>query len=223
MKQLEAFKSGDGAHCGLTDWYPKKEEALEQALKSGEPFDTGWYASKKEIASARIYRASKDKEVRVEVSVSDDFDTYGMGSAMLIGPNPKSTEQARRAIHKAWAEAEKNQKDNRTYRAYSIIKHEKSGCTAWVDTYLVNTEGMDSPTGDNYHFWGWQSDPCDEHPTDKNVIVFRDNQGEKPSPKLRIPKKTIEAFEDHAQSLKKTNLRIGKWEIKSWDAEGETK
>ena len=51
---LDVFKSGDGAHCGLTDWYADKEAALKAALESSLPFDTDWYASKKEIASARI-------------------------------------------------------------------------------------------------------------------------------------------------------------------------
>ena len=55
MKQLNAFQNGDGAHCGLTDWYPDGHAELEQALKEKIPFDTGWYSSKKEIASARIY------------------------------------------------------------------------------------------------------------------------------------------------------------------------
>ena len=55
MKQLNAFQNGDGAHCGLSDWYSDGRAELEQALKEKIPFDTGWYSSKKEIASARIY------------------------------------------------------------------------------------------------------------------------------------------------------------------------
>ena len=45
---------GDGSHHGLTNWYPKVEAAIVEALAAGQPFTTGWYGSKKEIASARI-------------------------------------------------------------------------------------------------------------------------------------------------------------------------
>ena len=236
MTTLAAFGSGDGAHCGLGDWYPEKEKALAAALKSSKPFDTGWYASKKEIASARIHRDGKD--VHVEVSVSDDFDTYGMGRALVFGADPKGLEQVREAIYRAWSEAEENQKDNRSYAGYSVIrwsteipkwrkaknvyprerrKRYPKKESSWVETYIVNISEMDSPPGDNYHFWGWQSDPMEEHPEFAGALVSRPDQGVRPDPKLGIPKKTQEKFEEHAQSLKTTSLRIGDWEIKAWE------
>ena len=54
MKKLEAFQHGDGAHCGLSDWYEEGEAELTAVITERVPFDTGWYSSKKEIASARI-------------------------------------------------------------------------------------------------------------------------------------------------------------------------
>ena len=82
MKQLEAFQLGDGAHWGLSDWYSDGRAELEQALKEKVPFDTGWYSSKKEIASARIFSEDGVK-IKVQASVSDDFDTEGRGYASI--------------------------------------------------------------------------------------------------------------------------------------------
>ena len=54
--RLEAFQSGDGAHCGLTDWYLDGQVALLLMLRQGPDvvWTTGWYGSKKEIASGCI-------------------------------------------------------------------------------------------------------------------------------------------------------------------------
>ena len=76
MKILNAFQNGNGAHCGLSDWYKEGEAQLTAALAERVPFTTGWYSSKKEIASARIWSEDGVK-IKVEVSVSDDFDTQG--------------------------------------------------------------------------------------------------------------------------------------------------
>jgi hypothetical protein len=240
MKTLKAFSSGDGAHCGLSDWYPDKEKALRTALKSGKPFDTGWYGSKKEIASARI--SSEDgKQVFVEVSVSDDFDTEGGGRSQVFGEFPVDLEQVREAISRAWSEAEENQKENREYAGYSVLHYsteipdylrspnvypretrkryarKQAQC---LDIYLVNVSqwGAKTPPGDEYHFWGWQSDPMHEE-EGNGWLTSKPDQGQNPDPVLKIPKEVQEAFEDHAQSLKKTALRIGDWEIKPWDDE----
>ena len=61
MKLLNEFSRGDGAHCGLADWYPEQEAALKAALKAHAAFDTGWYSSKKQIASARVFSRVGEK------------------------------------------------------------------------------------------------------------------------------------------------------------------
>lgn len=237
MKTLKAFTSGDGAHCGLADWYPEKEKALASALKSGKPFDTGWYGSKKEIASARIY-SDDGKTVMVEVSVSDDFDTSGMGSAMVTCEGKPTLEFVREAIYRAWDEAGDDQKENRQYRGYSVL-HYTTEVPKWlrgknvlprerrakyprkqaqcVDTYLVNVSEFceESPPSDEYHFWGWQSDPCIDGEMD-GTIDFKPDQGSKPDPSLKIPAKVREKLESHAQSCSDKSLRIGDWEIQPW-------
>lgn len=207
-----AFASGDGAHCGLGDWYPEKEKALARAIRSGKPFDTGWYGSKKEIASARIY--SDGKTVQVEASVSDDFDTPGMGIAQVFGAAPVSLEQVREAIYRAWDEANDNQSDNRMYVGFSILRRTirygmYSGgkpvgkghrAESWVETLILPTgesELFDSPPGDNYHKWGFQ--------------------GEEP-----IPAKVKEKLEDWARdysygNAKGDKLTVQKWTIKPWE------
>ena len=81
------LRNDDGAHGGLSDWYEEHEAALKAALDAHAPFDTGWYSSKKEIASARI-RSDDGVRIKVDASVSDDFDTDGRGY--------RSTEQAAR-------------------------------------------------------------------------------------------------------------------------------
>lgn len=218
-RTLKVFDRGDGAHCGLSDWYPNKEAALKRALKRKKPFSTGWYGSKKEIASARI--SSPDGiELNVEVSVSDDFDTPGLGSADAL---EWSLDGVRDAVSKAWDEAGSNQNENRDYRGYSVL-HWTRKVPDWlrsknvyprerrklypkaqsqcVETYIVNCSEFysDRPPGDNYHQWGWQ-----------------DEGG-----KLKMTKATREKLEVFAQSLKIGSLRVGNWEIRSWDKEDKT-
>lgn len=109
----------DGAHCGLGDWYGEIEEGIQAALNDGPERDwtTGWYASKKEIASARITNA--DGGMLIEVSVSDDFDTPGLGERII--QHTTDIEEIRAAIYEAWEEAEGDQKDNRMYVGFSIL------------------------------------------------------------------------------------------------------
>jgi len=208
MKTLKAFQSGDGAHCGLADWYPSKEAALRRALKARRPFDTGWYGSKKEIASARI--SSVDgKTVDVEVSVSDDFDTCGNGCAIALPVGgPTSTEQVAEAIYRAWDEAEENRRENEPYAGYRLVKHGKDRAQC-LDYYLVDRLGdyLDGPPGDAYDHWGWQEDPNYEG----------DDAGSKCNPDFKVPAKTIKKFEEFAQRLSPGSLRIGKWEIAAWE------
>lgn len=48
MKELHISKRGDGAHWGLTDWYPEVERAIKEALSGTEDFDTGWWVFAKD-------------------------------------------------------------------------------------------------------------------------------------------------------------------------------
>jgi hypothetical protein len=195
MKTIKAFQTGDGAHCGLTDWYPEKEAALQAAIDSGKPFDTYWYASKKEIATARI--ECDGKKIIVQASVSDDFDTIGNGESVIAMPS--SLDDIRAAIDRAWNQAEDDLRDNAIYLGYSVI-HKKS----WVETYLTCIGGSDTPGGDNYHYWGWQDD--------------KDGEGKNCTFK-GIPKKTAVAFEQFALSGAVGVFKIGAWSIKSWHDE----
>lgn len=212
MKTLETFTQGDGAHWGLTDWYPENEAALAAALAEGAPFDTGWYSSKKEIASARIYSLD-GKIIQVEASVSDDFDTCGNGG---VTASEATLAAVAEAVDQAWEDAEADRDANQTYEGFSILHHqtmhpEGMPLVSWVETYLINTGwGEDlSPPGDNYHWWGWQYDGADD-----TVGV----------PHPDIPVETVTAFEkfanDWAFGRSKTHsLRIGDWEIRAWRKE----
>lgn len=226
---LEAFANGrDGAHWGLTDLYPDKEEALKAALESGLPFDTGWYASKKEIATARIYRPAATSNVYCEVSVSDDFDTEGLGSA-VVGGLGLTLETVYEAVGRAWDEASGDQKDNRGYAGYSLIRH-TTKIPEWrrserihpnetrqryptkvaqcLDYYIANPMGLDVPPGDCYHFWGWQNDAHDDPQTEGQKCV-----------EIGIPASTVKAFEVFAAGCRQGSIRIGDWEFKSWEDE----
>lgn len=196
MKTLKAFVAGDGSKWGLTDWYEEKQKALVRAIKRGKPFDTGWYASKKEIASGRVY--CDGKLITVEASVTDDFDTPGR--AQVSFKRPFSLKKTIAAMEAAYDMARQDRKNNQVYRGYSILKN-----GVWVETYLVNCSEYDTPPGDFYYFWGWQSG---EH-----------TDGAKPDPALRIPAKTRKAFEAFAHSMKDGSLQMAKWEIHNWDDE----
>jgi hypothetical protein len=142
----------DGSHCGLTDWYDSLESAIVAAIARGRKacWTTGWYASKKEIASARITCAGG--EITAEVSVSDDLDTEGHGSVTI--PYTKNLDKLRAAVDAAWNEAGETQKDNRLYYGFSVGREGR-----WEFTIILPAgEGhhMETPPGDNYHRWGWQ-------------------------------------------------------------------
>ena len=202
MKKLEAFQQGDGAHCGLSDWYEDGKAQLAAVIAERVPFDTGWYSSKKEIASARIWSEDGVK-IKVEVSVSDDFDTEGLGY--------ESTEKwtldgIAEAIDMAWDRAEDARNDAQGYEGFKVLKN-----GAWVETYLVNIGWDDcAPSGDNYHWWGWQHDEADD-----TVGV----------PHPDIPLETVQAFEKWANDwtfgrlpVESNYLCIGGWEIAPWRA-----
>ena len=142
----------DGAHCGLTDWYPPLEAAITAALARGKSYawTTGWYGSKKEIASACI--TQRDGEITVRVSVSDDFDTDGNGEQTIRFT--KNLDRIRDAISAAWTEANRDRRDNEAYAGFSVGRGDR-----WEFT-LILPQGWghewDVPPGDNYHRWGWQ-------------------------------------------------------------------
>ena len=193
MKTLKEFDRGDGAHCGLTDWYPEKEAALLVALQARKPFDTGWYGSKKELASARIHSVD-GITIICEASVSDDLDTNGTGNA---DTTDWTLEAVAAAISTAWVGAEHDQRDNTPYTGFSII--DPSG--AWVETYLLSSGEFDTPPGDNYHWWGWQHDEVDE------VGV----------PDPNIPGDVVGAFESYVADWERpAELTVRGWTIRPW-------
>ena len=145
----------DGAHCGLTDWYPEIKAGIQKSMRSGSKarWTTGWYSSKKEIASACISHDAKG--IHVEVSVSDDFDTEGRGTIDI--PHTTSLDKLEAAVAKAWSQAKENQNDNRLYTGFSI--HDKRG--RYVETLILPMgDGWDfgKPPGDCYHAWGFQNE-----------------------------------------------------------------
>jgi len=146
----------DGAHCGLADWYPDIEKGIRQALlNSKKDWTTGWYSSKKEIASARISKLGDI--LHIEVSVSDDFDTNG--TAWYDIKFTKDLKKIRETIYKVWDMAENDRKEKKEYIGYSIGNRKNKNSQQrknWVYTYLVNTHGLEKPTGDNYSKFGWQ-------------------------------------------------------------------
>jgi hypothetical protein len=151
----------DGAHCGLTDWYEPLEAAITAALALGKGYawTTGWYGSKKEIASACI--TQHGGQITVKASVSDDLDTEGMGEKTIRFTT--NLEKIRDAITAAWEEAEENQKDNRAYIGFSVGRDGK-----WEHTLILPMgfgHDMDAPPGDYYHRWGWADEAEGvEHP-----------------------------------------------------------
>jgi hypothetical protein len=190
--KLEAFKHGDGAHRGLTDWYPEKEAALELALKAHAPFDTGWYGSKHEVASARIY-SHDGVTIHAEASVSDDLDTEGLGSATVEAWTMLSMAVA---VESAWSDAEAAQKDSQPYQGFAV--YDAAG--AWIETYLLSDGTYDVPPGDHYFNWGWQ-------------YAEKDGQG---IPDPLIPAEAVEAFEAYVQGDREEPLTVAGWTIKRW-------
>ena len=157
----------DGAHYGLADWYSEIERGIQDALNKNGSWTTGWYASKKEIAWANITVDGNTDCITVEVSVSDDFDTPGMGICEV--PRAQDLEVIREAIYEAWEKAEKDKDDNRVYVGYSITTCTQ-GRIAWVETYIKQRDiypickffswrgSEDFPPGDSYHKWGFQEE-----------------------------------------------------------------
>lgn len=192
----------DGAHCGLTDWYPELEAAITAALARGNDYawTTGWYSSKKEVASACIGQSGG--EITVEVSVSDDLDTPGRGERTIRFT--KNLDRIRDAITAAWKEAEGDRRDNRVYAGFSVGRGDR-----WEFTIILPVgigSEMDTPPGDNYHRWGWQE-----------VEDGEDRPAE-------IPVKAAERLAAWAERFlsgeaEQKKLTAAGWTIKAWDSE----
>ena len=199
MKLLDAFQNGDGAHCGLSDWYSDGEAQLTVALAEHVLFDTGWYSSKKEIASARIWSEDGVK-IKVEVSVSDDFDTEGLGYASTT---KWTIDAVKDCINSASDKADTARDENQDYEGFRVGREGR-----WEETYLINIgwgENL-SPSGDYYGWWGWQHDGEDE------------GQG---IPHPDIPVEIVQAFEKWAHDwafgrTHEKSLKVGEWEITPW-------
>lgn len=153
----------DGSHRGLGDWYSDLEENIVKALARGPEFEwtTGWYASKHEIATACI--TCKGGVLRIEASVSDDFDTPGHGLVDI--EHTTDLDKIREAIYEAWDAASDDKKENEEFVGYSVIgRSESHNWNGWIETYL-KPRGfgweMDGPPGDNYYEWGWQDESID--------------------------------------------------------------
>jgi hypothetical protein len=185
----------DGSHCGLTDWYDSLESAIVAALARGRKaaWTTGWYASKKEIASARITCAGG--VITAEVSVSDDLDTEGHGEVTI--PFTKNLDKLRAAVDAAWDNAGENQKDNRLYYGFSVGREGR-----WEYTIILPAgEGyhMDTPPGDNYHRWGWQEvEDGEDHPA-------------------VIPANVAKLILDWATDCDEGNAAFGGWTVRMWN------
>lgn len=156
LPKLECMSTSlDGSHRGLTDWYPEIEKGIQEALNRGpeDHWTTGWYASKHELASACI--TNDEDGLKVEVTVTDDFDTIGNSEQTV--PHTTDIDTLRARISQAWEEADKVLEENKPYIGFKIA--DENG--AWVETYIKpNGCDLDEPPGDNYHNWGWQ-DSCD--------------------------------------------------------------
>lgn len=193
MQKIEAFQRGDGSHRGLSHWYPEKEAALKAALDARKPFDTGWYKSKHEIASARIW-SDDGQTINVKASVSDDFDTEGL--AHFTTKNWALCALAE-TVDEAFDAATKNRNNNAPYVGFSI--HDSTG--AWIETYILSAGEYDFPPGDDYNWWGWQHDEIDE------VGI----------PNPRVPADAVAAFEAYVMAGDWSSpLTVSGWTIRPW-------
>ncbi len=221
----EEFHRGDMTHRGPFDFYDRCEEEIRAAIASGLPFDTEWRGCKHEILSSRIKR-HKDGSFSCRVSVSDDFDTSGIGREGFV-PAPGNTyeelwEQLENAMATAHQEADDDRKSNQVYRGFKILvkcqrKQRKpqgrwdryprrkisrsNRRSSWIETYILNIGQWwgpvdDGPPGDYYHQWGFQGDDV-------------------------IPLNVREKLEEYAQSYRKGSpprFSYKRWTIEPWEA-----
>ena len=184
----------DGSHCGLTDWYDSLETAIVAALARGRKaaWTTGWYASKKEIASARI--TCVGGKITAEASVMDDLDTEGHGKVVI--PFTTNLDKIRAAVDAAWTEAGEDQNGNRPYCGFSVGRGNR-----WEFTIILPAgEGhhMETPPGDSYHRWGWQEvEDGEDHPA-------------------VIPANVAKLILDWATDCDEGQATYGGWTVRRW-------
>jgi len=158
LPEIDMGARCDGAKWGLADWYPEVSDRIEDALKNNtcRTWTTGWYGSKKEIASARISRINK--KIVIEASVSDDFDTNGYGRVDI--PHTTDLGKLKTAIDQAHDVAENDRERNLPVELWAI----KENGEVWVETFLRHRPvhcwdcERETPPGDCYHEWGFQGD-----------------------------------------------------------------
>lgn len=197
-----------GAHCGLFDLYPEYMAALTLAIENNEDFSTGWYGSKKEIASARITRNRDGGNYLylVDVSVSDDMDTEGLGRAEFTfaedDEDPEKILPAiETAIATAWENAYRDIAENALYIGFSIGRANREGkLLNWEHTFIAPAQDgyfPEYPPGDCYEKWGWDSE--DENgPSD-------------------IPTEVKRAMENWIAENIGDNFCVGGWAIRRWE------
>lgn len=150
------LSGADGSHWGVSDWYPEVEAALVSQLALGPDvrWDSGWWTSKKECASACI-GAHGNGFLHINVVTFDDFDSEGDGHQRI--PWTNDLDVIRSTLNLVWDEARQSLEDRACFVGYTVINRRGM----WVDTILVPSgEGynLSAPPSDYYPKWGWQGD-----------------------------------------------------------------
>jgi len=202
MKNIFENLGGDGAHHGLTDWYTDIQDKIIEALqgKHGEEWTTEWYSSKKAFATCKL--TCEEENLTIEVSVSDDFDTYALGvreipCEVLKTVKDNDLKKIHKAIDEAWDEAKGEQNDKREIAMYCIGNRDGDKRTNWIETYLLNVsvfgEHEAEPPGDQYHQWGFQEE-TEDIPDDVKKII--EDKMKVQQPKIRCKGWIAEVVKD---------------------------
>lgn len=208
----------NGAKWGVSDFYEEAQEALLQALRSGEDFDTGWYGVKKEIQSGRVFR--EGNTIYCEASCSDDFDTEGFGRVWIEVVEDQRAEYTLEdivlALDAASEEAERNRKENEVYRGWIVGQVDEDGSRRnWLYTYIqpVGIGGeWDEPPGDNYFHWGWEDQDLEEECLAEE---WAEVNGQKyPA----LPEEVRRAFEEfiYTAPCGPATMTLDGWRIDTW-------
>jgi hypothetical protein len=193
-KFSDSFPCGDMTKWGASDFYEDKAEEIKKAIASGLPFDTGWGGCKKEILSSRV--SFDGKKFICQVSVSDDFDTEGMGRESFESYNNEAINFSNivKSLDLAADGADENLKENAPYRGFKLLWR-----GGWHETYIqakCDYPGKEPP-GDNYHQWGFQGETED------------------------LTEEEKEKIEDWIMGWPDKNevFEIGEWKVECWDKE----